>query len=96
MIDGIRKDKRMRDFDQVNDSAHSHNQHYSDLAEILDDALETLNENQRSIILLRDYEGYSYKEIGEIMRLNESQVKINIFRARVKLKSYLGSMEAVL
>lgn len=96
MIDLIRKEKRMTDFEGVNESKHSHSNQYSDLSEKLDEALQTLNEQQRSIILLRDYEGYSYREIGEIMKLNESQVKVYIFRARVALKNYLGSMEAVL
>ena len=36
--------------------------------------------------MLRDYEGYNYNEIGEITGLNESQVKVYIFRARKLLK----------
>jgi RNA polymerase sigma-70 factor (ECF subfamily) len=47
-------------------------------------------------VLLRDYEGYSYEEIGEITQLNESQVKVYIFRARQKMKEMIGSLEAVL
>lgn len=65
------------------------------MQEILHKALEKLPEIQRSVILLRDYEGYSYEEIGEITGLNESQVKVYIFRARQFLKEELGSMEAV-
>jgi RNA polymerase sigma-70 factor (ECF subfamily) len=45
---------------------------------------------------LRDYEGYSYEEIGEITGLNESQVKVYIYRARLALKQYIGSLENVL
>ncbi|MBZ0242400.1 MAG: RNA polymerase sigma factor, partial [Bacteroidales bacterium] len=73
----------------------SHNS-YSDLKEILDEALKTLSEIQRSVVLLRDYEGYSYAEIGEITGLKEAQVKVYIFRARVHLKKYLQSIENVL
>jgi RNA polymerase sigma-70 factor (ECF subfamily) len=62
----------------------------------LDKALNTLNEIQRSVILLRDYEGYSYEEIGEITGSNESQVKVYIYRARLALKQYIGSLENVL
>ena len=69
---------------------------YSDLKEILDEAIETLPEIQKSVILLRDYEGYSYKEIGDIVELTESQVKVYIFRGRLALKKYIGSMEMVL
>jgi RNA polymerase sigma-70 factor (ECF subfamily) len=35
---------------------------------------------------LRDIEGKSYKEIAEVMGINEQQVKINIFRARQAIK----------
>ncbi len=74
----------------------SHNNHYSDLKEILNEALTKLPEIQRSVILLRDYEGYNYSEIGEITGLNESQVKVYIFRARGFLKNYIGAMENVM
>ena len=49
-----------------------------------------------NINLLKDYEGYSYEEIGEITGLNESQVKVYLHRARVQLKTYLVSPENVI
>ncbi|MEY4927332.1 MAG: hypothetical protein RI894_1768 [Bacteroidota bacterium] len=52
-------------------------------------ALNTLSEVQRSCILLRDYEGYAYQEVGEILSLTESQVKVYIFRGRQKLQDLL-------
>lgn len=82
MIDLIRREKRKEDFDQVDVSAYSHSQHYTDLKEILDQALERLSDIQRSVVLLRDYEGYNYQEIAEITDLSESQVKVYIYRAR--------------
>lgn len=96
MIDVIRKEKRISDFNNVKEEKYSHSKQYSDLSEILTDALNQLNDVQRSVIMLRDYEGYSYQEIGEITGLSESQVKVYIFRARVTLKNYIGSMDAVL
>jgi len=96
MIDGIRKEKRIEDFSHVKQELHSHNEQYSDLQEILHKALGKLTEIQRTVILLRDYEGYSYGEIGEITGLNESQVKVYIYRARVFLKNYIGSLQAVI
>jgi len=96
MIDSIRKEKRIEDFSIVKQEHHAHNEQYTDLQEILHEALERLTEIQRSVILLRDYEGYSYGEIGEITGLNESQVKVYIYRARVLLKNYIGSMQAVI
>lgn len=60
-----------------------------ELKEILDKALSLLPPVQKSILLLRDLEGYDYKEIGEILDLTESQVKVYLFRARQKLKDNL-------
>lgn len=96
MIDHIRKNKRMVSEETVYMPEPSHSRSYSDLNEVLQDALEKLPEIQRSVILLRDYEGYAYKEIGEIVDLNESQVKVYIYRARVALKKYIGSIEKVI
>jgi RNA polymerase sigma-70 factor (ECF subfamily) len=96
MIDGIRKDRRMDDFSLVPPEEYSHDRQYSDLQEILHSALERLPGIQRAVILLRDYEGYSYAEIGEITGLNESQVKVYIYRGRIALKNYIGSLQAVI
>lgn len=96
MIDRIRKEKRSVFSEDSYLPEGSHETHYSDLAEILEEALKRLPENQRMVLLLRDYEGYSYKEIGEITGLSEAQVKVYIFRARVFLKKYIGSPEMVI
>ena len=69
---------------------------YSDLKQVLNEALERLPKLQKEVILLRDYEGYAYKEIGEILSLSEEQVKVYIFRARVKLKEYIGSIDNII
>lgn len=96
VIDLYRKRKRLSEFDTVAESEYSHNKQYSDLSEILEKAVAKLPEVQRSAILLRDYEGYSYQEIGEILSLNESQVKVYIFRGRKFLQNYLKSVETVI
>jgi RNA polymerase sigma-70 factor (ECF subfamily) len=46
--------------------------------------------------MLKDYEGYNYEEIGKIMSLNESQVKVYLHRARLALRDYLVKPENVL
>lgn len=96
LIDFIRKQKKQTNFSEIDFNQHSHNKQYSDLKQVLDAGLEQLPEIQKAVILLRDYEGYDYKEIGEITNLNESQVKVYIFRARNFLKNYIGKMEVVL
>lgn len=48
--------------------------------------INELPEKQRLIMQLRDIEGESYKEIAKILNLTEKQVKVNLFRARQKVK----------
>lgn len=67
-----------------------------DLKDQINRALSILNEIQRNVIMLRDYEGYTYEEIGHITNLTEHQVKVYIFRARKQLKEYLVSPENLL
>ena len=93
MIDILRKGKRLVSVDSPPELMHE--QTYSDLNEILHQCLGRLDESWRSVILLRDYEGYSYSEIGEITGQSESQVKINIYRARMALRKMIGKMEVL-
>ena len=95
MIDKIRRDKKQGNMEEANLYALADHGQYSDLKEILDDALTKIPHDQRMVLLLRDYEGYSYEEISEITGLNASQVKVYIYRARVFLKKYIGSMEVL-
>jgi RNA polymerase sigma factor (sigma-70 family) len=80
MIDYTRKEKKLERMSEGFERSGETSGHYSDLKEILDEALDRLP-------------GYSYEEIGKITGLNESQVKVYIFRARTALKNYLVSME---
>ncbi len=96
MVDHFRKNNRMEPMDKGTERENKVEHGYSDLKEILDKAVEKLPAMQRSVLLLRDYEGYSYREIGEITGLNESQVKVYIFRARLFLKNYIGKPEVVI
>ena len=50
---------------------------------------------QKSIILLRDIEGYSYDDIGQILDLSPSQVKVYLFRARMKIKKQLKGLNKI-
>lgn len=96
MIDMIRKDKHQGELDNKAFNEYSSSRQYSDAEEIISKAVDKLPEIQRNVILLRDYEGYSYQEIGEITNLSESQVKVYIFRARKFLKNYIGSLDKVI
>lgn len=48
--------------------------------------INELPEKQRSILQLRDIEGKNYKEIAVILGLTEEQVKVNLFRARQRIR----------
>lgn len=96
MIDHIRKVKRIHLKEEFAEESRISNRPANNLKKILEEALNTLGETQRSLVLLKDYEGYSYEEIGIITGLNESQVKVYLHRARVQLKNYLVSPENVL
>jgi RNA polymerase sigma-70 factor (ECF subfamily) len=94
MIDHIRKDKKditTDNFEEVNNQTSY--QSSSELKQILLRAINELNPTQKSLVLLKDYEGYSYVEIGEIMGLSESQVKVYLHRARLILKGKLIHLE---
>ena len=96
MIDHIRKHKRIilrENFSQDTQicARPDHN-----IKKVLDEALYKLSETQRSLVLLKDYEGYTYHEIGRITGLSESQVKVYLHRARIQLKIYLVSPENVI
>jgi RNA polymerase sigma-70 factor (ECF subfamily) len=66
-------------------------QHNSELKQVLMHAVNELNPTQKSLVLLKDYEGYSYQEIAEIMNLSDSQVKVYLHRARLILKTKLSA-----
>lgn len=96
MIDWIRREKKRGEIEKTELVSPEVKNQYSDLQEILHEALNRLPEVQKHVIMLRDYEGYSYEEIGEITELSASQVKVYIYRARVTLKKYLVSVENLL
>lgn len=96
LIDYTRKAKKQGDYTEAVEQKLKHNNQYSDIKEVLNSALDKLPEIQKSVVLLRDYEGYDYAEIGKITGLSESQVKVYIFRARATLKNYIGNLEAII
>ncbi len=96
MIDTIRKEKRQTRLEDYHTSDMIFESSEIDLKAVLNEAVDKLPEIQKSVVMLRDYEGYSYEEIGHITGLNDSQVKVYIYRARVFLKNYIGSLHNVI
>ena len=58
------------------------------------EALQTLEELDRSLVILVDIEGHTYSEVAEMTKLNEGTVKSKLFRAREKMSKFLGTKRA--
>jgi len=95
MIDSIRREKKMVEMPEFTREKGSEAMQpvikYS-----VNKAMEKLTEKQKTVIMQRDYEGYDYAEIGKITGLNESQVKVYIFRGRQTLKNYLVKLDHII
>ncbi|MBS1670633.1 MAG: RNA polymerase sigma factor [Bacteroidetes bacterium] len=96
MIDHLRKAKRVSFKNDFEEETKIGFQQHSYTKKILMNALNQLNETQKSLVMLKDYEGYNYEEIGKITGLNESQVKVYLHRARIILRDYLVKPENIL
>lgn len=92
LIDMMRYQNRFASIENNPEQAYEPH-HYDGIKEILEEALSQLPPIQKAVVMLRDYEGYTYAEIGEITGLSESQVKVYIFRARQSLKNYLVTID---
>lgn len=96
LVDYTRKAKHMIAIEELQSIETPAGNTQPDLKESLNWALNKIPELQKSLILLRDYEGYNYQEIGEISGLSESQVKVYIYRGRLALRKLIGSPEVIL
>ena len=96
MIDLIRREKKQSRMEEADLNRLTTSNQYSDLQQILHEALNQLPETQKAVVLLRDYEGYNYLEIGKITGLTETQVKVYIYRARKFLQKYIGNLEVLI
>ena len=96
MIDTFRREKKNADIETVCPADYTTDEQFSDIEEILEMALNKLPQIQKTVVLLRDYENYSYKEIADITSLSETQVKVYIFRARHFMKEFIKKPEIVI
>ena len=63
----------------------------SQLKDRIFEAMQHISPEQRQIVLLREVEGYSYKEISDTMDIPEGTVMSRLFYARRKLQELLRS-----
>jgi RNA polymerase sigma-70 factor (ECF subfamily) len=99
-IDKIRAQKSTTDLDTVafsvraSDPVPDRAAEMSDLMQVLHNTMDTLPAKQKLVFHLREIEGMQYKEISEILNITVDEVKINLFRARQKIKDKLLSIES--
>lgn len=94
IIDHHRKVKRMAGF-PTDEHKVSTFENELDNKQWIDEGLRNMSEQERSLILLRDYEGYSYDELKDLTGLSLSQVKVYLFRARKKFKDWLVAVNKI-
>jgi RNA polymerase sigma-70 factor (ECF subfamily) len=59
------------------------------IQQFIQGGLLKLNEDQREVLVLRDLQGFSYEEMGELLGLPEGTIKSKLHRARMDLKEIL-------
>ena len=91
MIDFIRKQKPQFNIDE--DLVQVSSVIDTETIDMVHLYLDQLSPVFKSVVLLRDIEGYNYEEIGAILSLSESQVKVYLFRARQKVKVLIQTNE---
>lgn len=96
MINYLKVESRKTTLNEHTDGNQVFQKHDFDLKSIIEKALNNLPSIQKSIILLRDLEGYEYKEIAKILEITETQVKVYLFRGRLKVKNSVKSLMHVL
>lgn len=63
---------------------------YRESAGVIADAVNALSEHNREVVRLKDMEGYSNAQVGEIMGISISAVKSRLLRSRLILRKRLG------
>jgi RNA polymerase sigma factor (sigma-70 family) len=95
-MDYHRGRERIKHTDNIPDNFLAEQPKHNDLKKILQQALHRLDPQSRNLIMLKDYEGYSYEEIGRLTDLNTTQVKVYLHRARKVLKNYLVDKDLII
>jgi len=92
MIDLTRKKKFEGNYENAPEQIERDFQSNMETKELIEKGLAELSDIQKSLILLRDYEGYTYEEMAQISELSISQVKVYLFRGRKKLQKAINRL----
>jgi RNA polymerase sigma factor (sigma-70 family) len=84
------KTEKLKDLQhEMMESQQEEKKDLSDIIQKVHQIIQTLPEQQRMIIQLRDIEGYDFEEIAELLEMNENAVRVNLSRARKKIRESL-------
>ena len=95
MIDYTRRQKFVGSNENMPEKRERDFERQLEQRELLELGLNKLSEIQKTLILLRDYEGYAYEEMAEMTELTIAQVKVYLFRGRKKLQQFLKELDKV-
>lgn len=90
MIDYTRRQKFVGSQENLPEKGDNSFPYQLETRELLNRGLAQLSDIQRTLILLRDYEGYNYDEMATMTDLSSAQVKVYLYRGRKKLQAYLS------
>lgn len=86
-----KRDKKTKvHLDDINYASYDNEYSRKELLDLINESLELLSFDQREAFVLRQYQGYSYKEIAEITGDNENAVKNRVWRAKERIKEILS------
>ena len=93
MIDLYRSDQARKQREEIERSDSTNPSVQYGRRELLDKAFSKLKPEAKQLILLRDYEGYTYEEISTMTEKSLSSVKVDLYRARKSMQHHLLTLE---
>ena len=81
------------DDQKKNDEAELDEQHQKKIRESVDSLLGAVSEADRILLMLKEVEGLSLKELEKIYKVNENALKVRLFRARQRVLKAFGAGE---
>lgn len=95
IIDRARRGNHITRFEPWHEESLHSFQPQPGVKDLIEESLATLTPQQRTLVLLRDLEGFTYEEIGRMTGLDLTKVKVYLFRARTAIKRFIGDLEFV-
>lgn len=77
-------------FEEYHHAHHDPSHENNELLKLITSALDHLPHDYREVFVLREYDGLSYAEIGNVVGITEATAKIRSFRAKQKIREILA------